>query len=507
MGCGFTNRSELELRLNEFLNFLIITQIKDSQYTEQIRSTYNNENSKFPEKLVYFLSPRTRINNPYQTDIINLQNDLLSRSRSEQLLFAYSLLFLCRGNAETLKTNFVLLKETFKPEFPYFDYEFEHLKSILKFYFSFISCDLLKAYKRHAPTISGSESLQIQEFEKYYSEAVIDAYISFFTEKFSKNFSLEKFYAEKIDYLIHENVRDELKNFYLESSLLGKKPELKASKVETPKENTTNLVSAAAYQATSIPNQAPTQIAYNPTSYLTSSNKYYSTSTYTPPNSLANSSTCKGAALLASSNLSNNGSLNLVSPGLISRESITSSQNASIFKPITENLVLYKIPSNLKSTPYDNFLNIRESALRYHNELRSIHSANFLFRNEELEALAQSWAETLANNEKLKNSSMVWKGIPIGENVAFTDYECHDAKMIVKSWYDERLNYIYSLNQLQKNCGSFTQLVWRKTHQFGFGIAQSSSGKIFFVANYFPAGNIIEEFVENVKLASFNADL
>lgn len=513
MGCGFTNRSELELRLNEFVNFLIITQIKDSQFTEKIRSAFNNnENSKITEKLIYFLNPRTRINNPYETDIINLQNDLRLRSEKEKLMIAFCLLFLTRGNAETIRTNFILLKETFRSEFSNFDSELEHLKSILKFYFSFISFDILKAYKNHSPSISNKEMLEIQEFEKYYTEPVINAYISFFTEKFSKRFSLETFFSEKIDYLHHENVRDELKNFYLDSPLFGKKPQFKLANVVEPIEitniaNTSRKIENIPFDSVvpSAPTQIPTQIKDNQTPYLTSSIKYYTTYsnyTTTPPNSLATSVTNQGETTLASSNLTGNGILNLVSSGLqapAKGESLTSSKKTTLNKTLSKNMILYINPTNLKEIPFNIIETMRESALRYHNELRSIHSANFLFRNEELEALAQSWAETLASNETIRNSVMVWKGMPVGENIGFTEGERYDANKIVESWYDQRMNYNYSINNLQYACAEFSQLVWTKSHQFGLGVAQSSSGKIYIVANYFPAGNIIGEYLENVR--------
>lgn len=506
MGCGFTNRSELELRLNEFVNFLIVTQIKDSQYTEQIRSAYNNdENSRLTEKLVYFLNPRTRINNPYQTDIINLQNDVRSRSQSEQVFIAFSLLFLSRSNAESLKTNFVLLKETFKSELNSFNFDFEQLKSLLKFYFAFISAGVLRAYKTRSPTISAKDSVQVQELENYYAEPVIDAYIKLFTEILSGNFTLEKFFAEKIDYLHHENVRDELKNFYLESPLFGKRQQYTPVRVEVPRVEAPTLVSASrpttsAYEVSSVNYQAPSKVIYESAPALTSSGRYYTTyqNYSTPANSLQNSLTNQG-----------NQGLNLVSSGAPTfvRNQSFSSKNISLASPATDNLVLYKNPSNLKGIPLDTVDSMRDGALRYHNEIRSVHSANFLFKNEELEALAQSWAETLASNETIRNSAMVWNGLSIGENVAFADFDGCDAKLVLKSWYDQRQNYNYSLNQLQRNCGAFTQMAWRKSHQFGLGVAQSKSGKIYFVANYFPAGNVKEEFVENVKPASYNSNL
>ena len=46
--------------------------------------------------------------------------------------------------------------------------------------------------------------------------------------------------------------------------------------------------------------------------------------------------------------------------------------------------------------------------------------------------------------------------------------------------------------------GHFTQIVWKESKKLGIGKAQSSSGKIFVVANYDPAGNWKNEYVANV---------
>jgi len=223
MGCGFTNRTELELRLNEFVNCMVIRQIRDSLYTEQIRFAYNNENSsRLTEQLVnYFSCSLTKLRNPYQSDIQNIQNDVRSRSKRDLIQIAFCLLFLTQSNADSLKTNFILLSEIFRAELDNPRIDIDYVKSVLRFYFSFISAGVLKAYRNRSPSLFSKELLQVQELEEYYSDRVIDAYIMRFTEKhYTRNFSFDKFISEKIDYFNHEVVRDELKHFYLENHLL-----------------------------------------------------------------------------------------------------------------------------------------------------------------------------------------------------------------------------------------------------------------------------------------------
>lgn len=45
--------------------------------------------------------------------------------------------------------------------------------------------------------------------------------------------------------------------------------------------------------------------------------------------------------------------------------------------------------------------------------------------------------------------------------------------------------------------GLFTQMVWRSTTQVGFGIS-SRNNKAYCVAHYWPRGNVVGHFAENV---------
>ena len=45
--------------------------------------------------------------------------------------------------------------------------------------------------------------------------------------------------------------------------------------------------------------------------------------------------------------------------------------------------------------------------------------------------------------------------------------------------------------------GLFSQLVWKDSTQVGFGIASKHS-KVYCVAHYWPRGNVVGQFAENV---------
>ena len=47
-------------------------------------------------------------------------------------------------------------------------------------------------------------------------------------------------------------------------------------------------------------------------------------------------------------------------------------------------------------------------------------------------------------------------------------------------------------------CGHFTQVVWKGSKEVGIGKAFGNDGRVFVVANYYPAGNILGKFKDNV---------
>ncbi|TGZ64621.1 hypothetical protein CRM22_006301 [Opisthorchis felineus] len=60
---------------------------------------------------------------------------------------------------------------------------------------------------------------------------------------------------------------------------------------------------------------------------------------------------------------------------------------------------------------------------------------------------------------------------------------------VTNLWYSEIENYKYGDN-VQMECGHFTQVVWKDTKKAGFGRAYTKDGrKIYVVGRYHPPGN------------------
>lgn len=70
---------------------------------------------------------------------------------------------------------------------------------------------------------------------------------------------------------------------------------------------------------------------------------------------------------------------------------------------------------------------------------------------------------------------------------------------MVDQWYSEEPCYDYSGRSNAGKSGHFTQVVWKGSSEFGIGKAKDSKGRVYVVANYFPAGNFIGRFADNVS--------
>lgn len=112
----------------------------------------------------------------------------------------------------------------------------------------------------------------------------------------------------------------------------------------------------------------------------------------------------------------------------------------------------------------------------------------------DLAATAQSWAERCVFEHSSGN---------LGENLALfspRDVDASLAASVVELWDSERVDYSLSSNSCAagKQCGHYTQLVWRDTERVGCGVANCNNVDGFgagnlWVCNYDPPGNYVGE--------------
>ncbi|KAG2183337.1 hypothetical protein INT43_006342 [Umbelopsis isabellina] len=129
-----------------------------------------------------------------------------------------------------------------------------------------------------------------------------------------------------------------------------------------------------------------------------------------------------------------------------------------------------------------------QTILSAHNADRKDHSAPALTWNATLASYAQNWS----NGCVFKHS-----GGPYGENLG----EGYGSwKDVVDAWYSEGDLYDYSNPGFSESTGHFTQVVWIGTRSIGCGVTKCSSlsGAPLYTCSYYPPGNYLGEFKQNV---------
>ncbi|XP_078362793.1 Golgi-associated plant pathogenesis-related protein 1-like isoform X2 [Oculina patagonica] len=146
----------------------------------------------------------------------------------------------------------------------------------------------------------------------------------------------------------------------------------------------------------------------------------------------------------------------------------------------------------------------QNACLRAHNAKRAQHGASPLVWDAGLAKEAQDWADHLADIERMEHA----QGTGEGENLYEIwitnkqDATCPDA---VQAWYDEIKDYNFNNPGFSGATGHFTQVVWKGTKKVGVAVATASKPDAdgfytsFVVARYFPPGNYMGQFAENVK--------
>ena len=153
---------------------------------------------------------------------------------------------------------------------------------------------------------------------------------------------------------------------------------------------------------------------------------------------------------------------------------------------------------------------VYEELLKQHNEIRKKFNSQNLSLNDELKILAQNFAD---NFDILKDSNLFdnnYKGQPLGINYKVFNGDIKEINKICEEWIKEKEYYNEKKNKGENKAKNykkyfsktkhFTQIIWKKTREVGFGYSQLNNNEKIFVAFYFPAGNILNEFSENISL-------
>lgn len=150
---------------------------------------------------------------------------------------------------------------------------------------------------------------------------------------------------------------------------------------------------------------------------------------------------------------------------------------------------------------------LKLAELNRHNYYRSFHRVPLLIIDNNLNSVAQGYANFLANAHNGLTHSQGSKSGQYGENLhwswgspSFT----YSAAAASDKWYSEIENYDFYNGRAfdsTKPINHFTAMVWNGVTRVGFGFARTSeySGEgLYVVANYSPAPNYPGQYTTNV---------
>ncbi|CAM0943585.1 unnamed protein product [Alopecurus aequalis] len=131
--------------------------------------------------------------------------------------------------------------------------------------------------------------------------------------------------------------------------------------------------------------------------------------------------------------------------------------------------------------------------LYYHNLVRMARWEMPLAWSPRLEAYARWWASQRRGDCALRHSFPEGQ-FALGENVfwggAGAAWSPGDA---VQDWAAEGMDYSYAANACApgRDCGHYTQIVWRDTASVGCARVVCDDGGVFMTCNYYPPGNVV----------------
>ncbi len=138
----------------------------------------------------------------------------------------------------------------------------------------------------------------------------------------------------------------------------------------------------------------------------------------------------------------------------------------------------------------------KQELVQRHNYYRQAQGAANISWSDKLAAKAQAWVKIMAKKDKLMHSTMKY-----GENIYVTTVPVTPSH-VVDRWASEE-KYYHGEKITSENYhlfGHYTQIIWNSTTEIGCAKAVAKSGRIYWVCEYSPAGNYINEKpVENYK--------
>lgn len=165
------------------------------------------------------------------------------------------------------------------------------------------------------------------------------------------------------------------------------------------------------------------------------------------------------------------------------------------FQKKEEKIVVGARSRKPRKSIYEN-AELKEGLITEINSIRLIHQVPELISSGDIDSIAQSFANKLAKKGKLDYSNNSYKGSELGEILFYNEIGECDAEIVIDSWYKDAKEFRY--HNINQEASPFAQLVWKSSKLIGIGLSKDDKGGTYIVANFYPTGNVIDQYKSNV---------
>jgi len=158
---------------------------------------------------------------------------------------------------------------------------------------------------------------------------------------------------------------------------------------------------------------------------------------------------------------------------------------------------------DIKEIKHENYEKMNQNNYKFYYEIleqinlyRKKHNVNPLIINNDINILAQKHSDKIARENYIDLSYNKYEGVELGE-IIFTFNEKYSPEKIIISFYEEE-SHTYNYKNKKPKPSNFTQIIWKSTKSIGIGCSKTKNNTIYCVIDFYPPGNINNEFLSNV---------
>ena len=140
---------------------------------------------------------------------------------------------------------------------------------------------------------------------------------------------------------------------------------------------------------------------------------------------------------------------------------------------------------------------LKEEIISEINSIREIHQVPPLISSPDIDSIAQSFSNLLSKKGgELEFSNNKYKGEELGEITFYNEIGEVNTELIIDNWYSDEKNFEYEAKNQEAT--TFAQLVWKSSQLIGLGLSKDTRGGTYIVANFYPVGNVADQYHLNV---------